>query len=278
MKNMKRILMIFVLGLFLASPIAWAQGYDVETPSSPASETGGPSLWNALKQGETKTVTREEGRTFQASAVDLSQVQAEVNNVKSGRVIQDDQTTKVYEKQFTDKTVSLSVDNEAIDVKLNGKVQLRINKLTNAETLSIESSVESDLPEHQKGRVLLKDKTVFIFQGLEIYQNTLYAGLSLDVCLSGCRLNNPPGYTCYREESRFSDSGTAKVCYQGSIINQKAKGEKCTAKVECQSNECISGKCSSTSEAIQEIQQEQKEQRGMLERIISFLKRFVGFK
>ncbi len=280
-KIIKKTMTLFYIILFFVAGAGLVFAYEVETPANPVSEMGGPSLWNPLRDGETITVTKE-GKIVQVKA-DLSQIQSQINSVKTaGRVVSDDGITKVYEKDFQNKEIVFTLysvgPSKVFKVKIDGKVRLGIIKLSGTNKIKEEYGIEvTRFVEPPKPRTLFEDgRTVFDFSGLEIYKNTLYTGFNLEVC-SGCRINDYPGYGCFGDTARFVEEGIAKACYLGMVINQKEKGSACTHNFECASNECVAEKCGSISETLQEIQKEQQEQRGLLNKIIGFLKRLFGF-
>jgi len=81
-------------------------------------------------------------------------------------------------------------------------------------------------------------------------------------------------------------TGTRKVVdnepsfcgFDKEMESQKREKATCQNNYECESNSCSKGKCESLGEEIEEVKKELEEQKGILNRIVNFLRRMFRFE
>lgn len=90
---------------------------------------------------------------------------------------------------------------------------------------------------------------------------------------SGCGVDN----RCLQYGTRFVRNEKPVYCdFDTDIRTQKQNRESCQNNYECLSNSCGNGLCQDINERIQGIEQELKEQRSLLQKILDFFSRLFG--
>ena len=90
---------------------------------------------------------------------------------------------------------------------------------------------------------------------------------------SGCEYDNQ----CFSVGLRIADIEGSSYCDKdGNIKLKKADDEQCQNDFECVSNSCGNGICQNFNERIEGIEEELREQRSILQRILDFFSRLFG--
>ena len=90
----------------------------------------------------------------------------------------------------------------------------------------------------------------------------------------GCRKNG----ACMQIGIRFLEDDAPVYCdIDHAFKPQLENGKECQNNYECLSNTCQDGECQSMSEQIKGIQRELEEQKGILQKILDFVKSIFSF-